>query len=70
MVNFAPEVHSSSRGTANQKEFVLASNPIEVTTLFREDEPVPTVFNEPPKTTIMRRIITGRNLGGIIEEDE
>ena len=65
---FVPEVHP--QGTSTQQYAVLASNPIEITTLQQEDEPVPTVFSEPPKTMIMRRVNTGRKWGGIIEEDE
>ena len=69
-VNFVPEDRPSSGRTSNQKDAVLASNPIEITTLGREDEPVPTVFSEPPKTVIMRRVDKGRNWGEVIEEDE
>ena len=54
----------------DQKESVLASNPIEITTLYREDEPAAIAFSEPPKRTIMRRVNTKGSRGGIVEEDE
>lgn len=54
---FEPETRSSTSGNKLRKQDnVLASNPVEITTLHRQDEPIPTVYSEPPKTYIMRRI--------------
>jgi hypothetical protein len=43
--NFEPE-HPPSRGKSIETNNALASNPVEITTLYREDEPIPTVYSE------------------------
>ena len=49
--NFEPEIDSSSH---RKRDYVLASNPVEIMTLYRKDEPIPTVYSEPPKAFNIR----------------
>ena len=67
---FEPEVHPSSLGRSRRQDNVLASNPVEITTLYREDEPIPVVYSEPPKTHIIRRVDSDDKKDKIAEEDE
>ena len=54
--NFKPEGHPPSPGLAKKTGNVLATNLVEITTLYRQDEPVPTAYSEPPKTYHKRRV--------------
>lgn len=63
---FEPEIHPASR----KRDFVLLSSPVEITTLYRQDEPIPTVYSEPPTTHIMRRLDSDDKRDAIFEEEE
>lgn len=39
-----------------KRDTVLASKSVEIMTLHRQDNPIPTVYSEPPKTGVMRFI--------------
>jgi hypothetical protein len=58
--NFEPEIHPFSLGKLRKRDDVLGSNPVEITTLYRQDEPIPTAYSEPPKAHTMQRVTEDR----------
>jgi hypothetical protein len=53
-VHFEPDLRLSSPRVQGR---VVASMPVEITTLYRQDEPIPTAFSKPSITKI-RRIVS------------
>lgn len=57
MVNFELETYPSVDMSKPYKQRnILVSKPVKIMTLHRQDGPIPTVYSEPPKIGIMRRI--------------
>jgi hypothetical protein len=51
--NFKPEVPP---GQERKGDDVVASKPVDITTLYRQGEPVPTAYSEPPERYFRQRV--------------
>jgi hypothetical protein len=67
--NFEPEIQPPSPGQIRKVDNVIASNPVEITTLYREDEPVPSAYSEPPQTYKVRCVPSDKS-AMIFEEEK